>query len=83
MSRPKERILKYELKTKNDELSNGSSVSLSDIPTSLHTFISSQKLPAFTRRGGRQAGVVIKCIFLILNSHIPTYLHSASSRFRD
>ena len=58
MSRPKEQILKYELKTKKDELSNGSSVSLSDIPTSLHTFISSQKLPAFTRRGGRQAGVV-------------------------
>ena len=76
MSRPKERILKYELKTKNDELSNGSSVSLSDIPTSLHTFISSQKLPAFTRRGGRQAGVVIKCIFLnskFPHPYIPTF----------
>ncbi len=29
MSRPKERILNYELKTKNYELSNGPSVSLS------------------------------------------------------
>jgi hypothetical protein len=31
MSRPKERILNYELKTKNYELSNGPSVSLSYI----------------------------------------------------
>ena len=31
MARPKERILNYELKTKNDELSNGPSVSLSKV----------------------------------------------------